>query len=106
MTMKKLARAIAVVCALAVGGAVYAQTPPPQKDAEGFEPVNGDMMQKGESIPASRLVAAAYGFICVAIVAWVASVVMRTRRVEDELDALQRKLDRAVSGDGPPPGGA
>ncbi len=66
---------------------------PPQKDTEGFEPVAADMMQKGESIPASTLVGGAYGFIMVALVGWVASVVMRTRRVEDEMEELRRKLD-------------
>jgi hypothetical protein len=65
----------------------------PQKDAEGFEPVNGDMMQRGESIPASRLVAGAYGFIFVAMLVWVASVTVRARRVEEEMDALKRKLE-------------
>ncbi len=72
-------------------GAAFAQSAPP-KDNEGFEPVNGDMMQQGESIPASRLVGAAYGFICAAVVVWVASVARRARRLEDEVDALKKKL--------------
>ena len=63
-----------------------------RKDDEGFEAVNGDMMQKGESIPASRLVGGAYGFICFAIVVWVASVARRARRLEDEVDELKKKL--------------
>jgi hypothetical protein len=65
---------------------------PPKKDNEGFEPVNGDMLQPGESIPASRLVGAAYGFICVAVVVWVASVARRARRLEDEVDELKKKI--------------
>ena len=73
------------------GGVALAQEQP-QKDNEGFEPVNGDMMQPGESIPASRLVGAAYGFICVAIIVWVASVARRSRRLEDEVDELKKKL--------------
>jgi len=73
------------------GGVALAQTAP-QKDNEGFEPVNGDMMQKGESIPAARLVGAAYGFICAAVVVWVASVARRARRLEDEVDELRKKL--------------
>ncbi len=64
----------------------------PKKDSEGFEPVNGDMLQPGESIPASRLVAGAYGFICAAVVVWVASVARRARRLEDEVDELKKKL--------------
>jgi hypothetical protein len=78
----------------AVSGAALAQTPPATvtKDAEGFEPVNGDMMQSGESIPASRLVGAAYGFIFAAVVVWVASVARRARRLEDEVDELKKKI--------------
>jgi hypothetical protein len=71
-----------------LSGVAYAQP----KDDEGFEPVNGDMMQKGESIPAARLVGGAYGFICAALVVYVISVARRTRRLEDEADALKKKL--------------
>ena len=35
---------------------------------------------------------AAYGFICVAVVVWVASVARRARRLEDEVDELKKKL--------------
>ena len=74
-----------------LGGLALAQEGP-KKDNEGFEPVNGDMMQQGESIPASRLVGGAYGFICAAVVVWVASVARRARRLEDEVDELKKKL--------------
>ena len=74
-----------------LGGLLFAQEGP-KKDSEGFEPVNGDMMQPGESIPAARLVAGAYGFICAAVVVWVVSVAQRTRRLEDEVDELKKKL--------------
>jgi hypothetical protein len=74
-----------------LAGAAFAQDAP-KKDNEGFEPVNGDMMQPGESIPASRLVGAAYGFIFAAVVVWVASVARRARRLEDEVDELKKKL--------------
>jgi hypothetical protein len=72
--------------------AAFADEAPP-KDTEGFEPVAADMMQKGESIPASLLVGGAYGFIMMSLVVFVATVVMRTRRVEEEMDALCRKLE-------------
>lgn len=74
-----------------LGGVALAQEAP-KKDNEGFEPVNGDMLQPGESIPAARLVAGAYGFIFVAVVVWVATVARRARRLEDEVDALKKKL--------------
>ena len=76
-----------------LGGVAFAQEAP-NKDEEGFEPVNGDMMLKGESIPANRLVGAAYGFIFAALVVYTVSVVARTRRVEEEIDALKRKLEK------------
>ena len=66
----------------------------PQKDPEGFEPVASDMMQKGESIPAVRLVAAAYGFIWAAVLVWAYTVAQRTRRLEDEVAELKRKLEK------------
>ncbi len=50
------------------------------------------MLQPGETIPASRLVAGAYGFICAAVVVWVGSVARRARRLEDEVDELKKKL--------------
>jgi hypothetical protein len=80
-----------VFLAFFLGGMALAQEAP-KKDAEGFEPVNGDMLQPGESIPAARLVGAAYGFICVAVIVWVASVARRARRLEDEVDELKKKL--------------
>ncbi len=91
--MKKLLQAI-VLALLALAAVGVARAEPDHKpDAEGFEPVDGSMMQKGESIPASRLVAGAYGFIFAAVVVYVASVALRARRVEDELEELKRKLE-------------
>ena len=52
--MKRLMQALFLVCFL--GGLAAAQQP--KKDDEGFEAVNGDMMQQGETIPGSRLVGA------------------------------------------------
>ena len=67
-----------------------------QGSATGYEPVNGNMMmQRGEFIPADRLVAGAYGFILAAVVVWVASVAARAARVEREAEALRRKLEKA-----------
>jgi hypothetical protein len=91
--MKRIGQILffALFLGLSFGGVALAQTPP-QKDAEGFEPVNGDMMQPGESLPASRLVGLAYGFIFAAVTVWVASVARRARRLEDEVDELKKKL--------------
>jgi hypothetical protein len=64
-----------------------------QKD-EGWQKVDGSMMAQGETIPASTLVGAAYGFIWVALLVWVASVAARTRRVEEDIEALRQKLKK------------
>jgi hypothetical protein len=77
--------------AIFMSGAAWAQTP--AKDNEGFEAVNGDMMQSGESIPATRLVGAAYGFIFLVMLGYVVSVASRARRLADEAEALKRKLE-------------
>ncbi len=80
-----------VFLAFFLGGLAAAQEPP-KKAGDEWEAVNGDMMQPGETIPANRLVAAAYGFICAAVVVWVASVARRARRLEDEVEDLKKKL--------------
>ena len=49
-------------------GAGAPQPPKARTARSGFEPVNGDMMQPGECIPAVALVGAAYGFIFAALV--------------------------------------
>jgi|GEM_PF-2576068 len=81
----------------AAAPAVKPPSPPavldPRGDGdEGFEKVDGSML-KGESIPADRLVGAAYGFILLAFVTYAVSVALRGRRVEEELDALRKKLE-------------
>ncbi len=91
--MKKILLAIFAAAFLMFAAAARAQ-PAPARDSEGFEPVDGNMMTRGESIPAARLVAGAYGFILASLVVWIGSVAMRARRVEEELDDLRRKLDK------------
>ena len=77
---------------LLFGGLVFAQ----EKKDDGWEKVDGSMTSAapGETIPASTLVGAAYGFIFVALLVWVGSVASRTRRVEEELESLRAKLKK------------
>ena len=92
--MKRLI-AILLLALLFGGGVAFAQSATAAQPAAngGWQQVNGDMLARGESIPASRLVGAAYGFLFVAIVVWVVSVARRARRLEDEVAALQKKLE-------------
>jgi hypothetical protein len=92
--LHKMFYALALVCCLA--GAASAGEPPAKPDEQGWEKVDGSMMQQGETIPASSLVAGAYGFIFAAVVVFVVSVTARTRRVEEEMVALRRKLEAAA----------
>ncbi len=94
--MTTILRSLALAFVLFVTvGVAHAAPPQPNQPAanEGWEPVNGDMMQPGETIPASRLVGAAYGFIFTALVVWIVSIAARERRVEEELAELERKLE-------------
>ena len=89
--------AIAFLGLFFFGGVALAQEPP-KKTNDGYEQVNGDMLQPGETLPASRLVVGAYGFICAAVVVWVASVARRARRLEDEVDELKKKIQAQARG--------
>jgi hypothetical protein len=86
--IKKLTLAFALAAPLTL----VAQEPP--KDNEGFEKVDGSMTARGESIPADRLVAGAYGFIFSAVVVYAASVAARSRRVEEEMEELRKKVEK------------
>ncbi len=81
---------VTILVALCLSSLPVRAAPP---DNEGYEPVNGDMMQPGESIPANRLVAAAYGFLFAAVAVYAGSVAMRARKVEDEVESLRRRLE-------------
>ena len=47
-----------------------------------------------ESIPAAPFLAAAYAFMWVAVLIYVALVARRLSRVQSDIDDLRRKLDR------------
>jgi hypothetical protein len=71
-----------------------AKRAPPKQDSEGFVPVRQDeQLATSESLPANKLVGAAYGFILAAMVVWIASVAMRSRKVEEELADLRKKIE-------------
>ena len=59
---------------------------------EGFVPVD-QLPKPQDTIPAPRLVAAAYGFVWVAVLAYVWSVRKRLTTVERELQAISRRVD-------------
>lgn len=81
----------AVVVLLWCGGslAVEAQAPqqPPQQQDE-FVPI--DQLPPEEQMPAAPMVVAAYGFIWVAFIAYVFTLVRRVRKVEDDVRRLEQ----------------
>ena len=81
-------RIVLVLAALASGApaAIAARQPPPQSE---FVPV--DEIPPGEQIPAINLVAAAYGFVWVALLGYVWSIARRLQKVEAELLDLESR---------------
>lgn len=84
--MKRLLRILALVLALGAPSMATASQPQPPKE---FVPV--DDIPPGEQIPAINLVAAAYGFVWVAVLGYVWSIARRLKTVESELAALESK---------------
>ena len=86
--MKRLLSACAVTIALlaAAPAAGSAAQPQPPK---GFVAV--DEIPPGEQIPAINLVAAAYGFVWIAMLGYVWSIARRLRHVESELADLESR---------------
>ena len=80
-------RLSAIVMLLAAGTPVMsmAQPQPPKE----FVPV--DEVPQGEQIPAINMVAAAYGFVWVAVLGYVWSIARRLKQVEGELSDLESR---------------
>jgi hypothetical protein len=60
--------------------------------AQEFEKVSGAVR---EELPGGRFVAAAYGFIWIAVLVYVVSIARGLGRVREDLGALKKRLDRA-----------
>lgn len=88
MATGRLKAASICLCILLLSCPAYAQPQPP-KDF-----VAVDESQPGEQIPALPLIAAAYGFIWVALLGYVWSVGRRLQKVEGELAALEEGRSR------------
>jgi CcmD family protein len=93
---------VLLICAV-LARAASAQQPAPQQPQaqpptstgaaqEGFVPVD-QLPKPQDTIPAPRLVAAAYGFVWLAVLVYVWSVRKRLTTVERELQAITRRVD-------------
>ena len=90
-----------LVAALIVGLSVsaFAQTPPPQATPgtlEGF--VRMSEAAPREVLPATPLVFYAYAFVWLVLIGYVFSIWRRMARVEQDLAAVQRRLQDGAGG--------
>lgn len=92
MTLRMIVRAFALVAALALPGSlVLAQPQQPPPGQEGFVPVD-QLDDVKEELPATPLVAAAYGIAWAAVLVYVWSVWRRLNQVDRELAEVSRRL--------------
>lgn len=93
MTVRMLVRALslAAMLALTCAPSLFAQASQPPSGQEGFVPVDqlGDVK---EELPATPLVAAAYGIAWAAVLVYVWSVWRRLNQVDKELADVSRRL--------------
>lgn len=80
-------RLILTVTLLVLPALVFAQTPAPSPDE--FVPIS--QIPPEEQIPAINLVAAAYAFVWLALIAYVWSLGRRLAKTEDDLARLEHK---------------
>jgi hypothetical protein len=104
--MRLLPRLLFLAC-LSLPVSAVAEPAPAEK---GWESVGTSAAPVGETIPAARLVAAAYAFIWLAVLGLVVSLWWRTAAVEREIADLRRRIPApptterpsAGPGSGPP----
>lgn len=90
-----LAAAVPVASAAGLSSEALAKAEQPQPPKE-FVPV--DEIPPGEQIPAINLVAAAYGFVWVAVLGYVWSIARRLHHVESELADLESRRKPPFAG--------
>jgi CcmD family protein len=93
--MKRKIRALFVLAAAAV-----CWLAPALAAAQEFEKVTGAVR---EELPAGRFVAAAYGFIWIAVLVYVVSIARGLGRVRKDLGDLKNRLERSTDRAGPRP---
>ncbi|MBY0494640.1 MAG: CcmD family protein [Cyanobacteria bacterium] len=84
--MRHWLRVCVLILALGAAAPALALQPQPPKE---FVPV--DEVPPGEQIPAINMVAAAYGFVWVAVLGYVWSIARRLKHVESELSDLESR---------------
>ena len=95
MTLKTFVRLLSIVAVLVMTAVppVFTQSQKPPAGQDGFVPIDelGDVK---EELPATPLVAAAYGIAWAAVLVYVFSVWRRLNQVERELAEVSRRLQQ------------
>ena len=97
---------VAILIALTVGPAVVSaqQQPPPPKPAQDeFLPI--DQLPPGETLPAARLLIAAYAVVWIGLAVYLWSIWQRLGRVEQEIADVTRRVQDAQAAERPRPAG-
>jgi CcmD family protein len=91
-----LVGALALAAGLAVSVFAQAQPTPTPTSLEGFVPMSEAAPR--EVLPATPLVFYAYAFVWLALIGYVFSIWRRMSRVEQDLAAVQRRLQDGTGG--------
>jgi CcmD family protein len=91
--------------ALAVGGGALLaqQQPAPRPAQDEFLPI--DQLPPGETLPAARLLIAAYAVVWIGVAAYLWSIWQRLGRVEREIADVTRRVQDAQAAQRPRPAG-
>jgi len=94
-----------LLIALAVGPAVVSaqQQPPPKPAQDEFLPI--DQLPPGETLPAARLLIAAYAVVWIGLAVYLWSIWQRLGRVEQEIADVTRRVQDAQAAERPRPAG-
>lgn len=82
------------VAAMLTSPAVLAMQPPGGAAVDGFVPL--DSLPPSEQLPAAPLLITAYAFVWVLLMAYLWSIAKRLRKVEAEMETLQRRAPGAA----------
>ena len=90
---------LAVALAVGLSVSAFAQTPPPQPTPAAIDQfVPMSQAAPREVLPATPLVFYAYAFVWLALIGYVFSIWRRMARVEQDLAAVQRRLQDGAGG--------
>ena len=94
-----------ILIALTVGPAVVSaqQQPPPKPAQDEFLPI--DQLPPGETLPAARLLIAAYAVVWIGLAVYLWSIWQRLGRVEQEIADVTRRVQDAQAAQRPRPAG-